>query len=73
MMFNAFWYFSLSVACKAESNKACFLYCSFALDTAALLGGNEYLTQQVFEEVKNLEYNQYEKEVLHWALTEVCL
>ena len=25
MMFNAFWYFSLSVACKAENNKACLL------------------------------------------------
>ena len=46
-------------------------YCSFALDTVALLGGQEHLTQQVLEEINNLEYNQYEKEALHWALTEV--
>ena len=43
----------------------------FALDTAALLGGNEYLIQQVLEEAQHIEYNENEKKVLRWALTEV--
>ena len=44
---------------------------SFALDTAALLGGNEYLIKQMLTEIENLEYNEKELEVLKWALTEV--
>ena len=44
---------------------------SFALDTAALLGGNEYLIKQMLTEIENLEYNEKELEVLKWGLTEV--
>lgn len=44
---------------------------SFALDTAALLGGDEYLIQQILEELQRLEYNNNEKRVLRWALTEL--
>ena len=46
---------------------------SFALDTAALLGGDEYLIQQILEELQRLEYNHNEKRVLRWALTEVIM
>lgn len=44
---------------------------SFALDTAALLGGNEYLIKQMLDEIENLEYNEKELSVLRWALTEL--
>lgn len=44
---------------------------SFALDTAALLGGNEYLIKQMLTEIENLEYNEKELEVLKWGLTEL--
>ena len=44
---------------------------SFALDTAALLGGDEYLIQQILVELQKLEYNDNEKKVLRWALSEV--
>jgi len=44
---------------------------SFALDTAAILGGDEYLIQQILEELQRLQYNKSEKNVLRWALTEL--
>ena len=47
------------------------MICSFALDTAAILGGDEYLIQQILEELQKLQYNRNEKNVLRWALTEV--
>ena len=47
------------------------MICSFALDTAAILGGDEYLIQQILEELQRIEYNKNEKNVLRWALTEV--
>ena len=47
------------------------MICSFALDTAAILGGDEYLIQQILEELQRLQYNKNEKNVLRWALTEV--
>ena len=46
---------------------------SFALDTAALLGGDEYLIRQILEELQRLEYNNNERRVLRWALTEVIM
>ena len=46
---------------------------SFALDTAAILGGDEFLIQQILEELQRLEYNKNEKNVLRWALKEVRL
>ena len=49
----------------------CYVICSFALDTAAILGGDEYLIQQILEELQKLQYNRNEKNVLRWALTEV--
>ena len=48
-----------------------YVFCSFALDTAAILGGDEYLIQQILEELQRLQYNKNEKNVLRWALTEV--
>jgi len=44
---------------------------SFALDTAAILGGDEFLIQQILEELQRLEYNKNEKNVLRWALKEL--
>jgi len=44
---------------------------SFALDTAALLGGNEYLIKQMLDEIEHLEYNEKELNVLRWGLTEL--
>lgn len=44
---------------------------SYALDTAALLGGNEYLIKQMLDEIEQLQYNEKELGVLRWALTEV--
>jgi len=44
---------------------------SYAMDTAALLGGNEYLIKQMLDEIEQLRYNEHELEVLRWALTEV--
>ena len=49
------------------------IHYSFALDTAAILGGDEFLIQQILEELQRLEYNKNEKNVLRWALREVCL
>ena len=47
--------------------------CSFALDTAALLGGDEFLIEQLVEELQKLEYNDNEQKALNWALTEVII
>ena len=47
--------------------------CSFALDTAALLGGDEFLIEKLVEELQKLEYNDNEKKALNWALTEVII
>jgi len=44
---------------------------SYAIDTAALLGGNEYLIKQMLDEIEQLEYNEKELSVLKWALTEL--
>jgi len=44
---------------------------SFALDTAALLGGDEFLIEQLVEELQKLEYNDNEQKALNWALTEL--
>ncbi len=41
------------------------------MDTAALLGGNEYLIKQMLDEIENIQYNEKELAVLKWALTEV--
>ena len=49
------------------------IFYSFALDTAALLGGNEYLINQMLDEIEQLEYNEKELSVLRWALTEVIM
>ena len=46
---------------------------SYALDTAALLGGNEYLIKLMLDEIEQLEYNEKELNVLKWALTEVII
>ena len=44
------------------------LGCSVALDTAALLGGKEYLVAQILEDLAALEFTQGEKSCLQWAL-----
>ena len=41
---------------------------SIALDTAALLGGREYLVQQVFNESQHMVYTGSERICLNWAL-----
>ena len=41
------------------------------MDTAALLGGNEYLIKQMLDEIEQIKYNEKELGVLKWALTEV--
>ena len=55
-----------------ENNKSFYVwFYSYAIDTAALLGGNEYLIKQMLDEIEQLEYNEKELSVLKWALTEV--
>ena len=60
----------IALIITATSQISC---CSFALDTAALLGGDEFLIEQLVEELQKLEYNDNEKKALNWALTEVII
>ena len=41
------------------------------MDTAALLGGNEFLLEESLHEIQNVDYNDNQTKVLRWALTEV--
>ena len=45
------------------------LFCRFALDTAALLGGNEFLVSQIYEDrCQQSAFSQKERSTLEWAL-----
>ena len=41
------------------------------LDTAALLGGNEYLIKQVLDKLGQVDFTPTEKSVIKWALKEL--
>jgi hypothetical protein len=50
----------------------CLLPISYALDTAALLGGNEYLVSEMMEKLSQTVYSRVEKEAIKWGLRELC-
>jgi len=45
---------------------------SYALDTAALLGGNEYLVSQMLDNLSQAVYSGVERAAIKWALRELC-
>ncbi len=47
-------------------------YSSYALDTAALLGGNEYLVSQMLDKLGQAVYSPLEIKSIRWGLDELC-
>ena len=49
------------------TNEFAYNACRYALDTAALLGGNEYLVSQMLEKLSQTPYTPEERSALVWV------
>ena len=45
---------------------------SYALDTTALLGGNEYLVSQMLDNLSQAVYSRVERAAIRWGIRELC-